>query len=234
MKNQSNKIAQFRRNLKLKSVAYKWWNCIKCGYNKCVDALDFHHLDPLQKEFRISDWNIRSWERIKKELDKCVLLCANCHALEHLSVNHVVQKRTQTLEEICFTKNNNANSIDKFIIKNCLHHWKAIYIYQNRWAYRCTQCMIDSTKKKLIVKKNKIYETSWCICNICKKEYHKNIIQFHHINPNNKLFWISSWLTLKYSLEKILLELKKCAVLCTNCHREVHAWLHKEYINNDY
>lgn len=66
-------------------VDYKGGSCANCGYNKCLGALEFHHLDPSQKEFGIS--NYRSYttlnDNIKKELDKCILLCANCHREEH-------------------------------------------------------------------------------------------------------------------------------------------------------
>ena len=61
--------------------------CEKCGYNKCQAALEFHHLDPSQKEFAIS--KVRKFSvsgilpEIKSELDKCSLLCKNCHAEEH-------------------------------------------------------------------------------------------------------------------------------------------------------
>jgi hypothetical protein len=73
---------QRRRNLKLKAVAYKGGKCRKCGYYKCVGAMDFHHLNPNEKEFTISG-NSGKWENIKKELDKCELLCKNCHAERH-------------------------------------------------------------------------------------------------------------------------------------------------------
>ena len=70
--------------LKLMSVEYKGGCCSVCGYNKCADALDFHHLDPTLKSFSIStNGHTRSWDVLKKELDKCVLLCANCHREEH-------------------------------------------------------------------------------------------------------------------------------------------------------
>lgn len=73
-----------RKKIKVLSVEYKGGKCIICGYNKCIQALQFHHRDPLQKEFSISaNGNTRSWDEIKKELDKCDLLCANCHAETH-------------------------------------------------------------------------------------------------------------------------------------------------------
>lgn len=73
-------VAKTRRNIKLKAVEYKGGKCIICGYNKCVAALDFHHIDPTTKSFGISvTGNTRSWEKVKQELDKCALLCSNCH-----------------------------------------------------------------------------------------------------------------------------------------------------------
>ena len=58
--------------------------CEICGYNKCFAALEFHHIDPSQKDFQISNTgSVPSFERLKKEADKCRLLCANCHREEH-------------------------------------------------------------------------------------------------------------------------------------------------------
>ena len=61
-------------------VEYKGGSCIKCGYNKCIGALEFHHMDPSNKDFTLS--HIKSGkfdDRVKNELDKCILVCANCH-----------------------------------------------------------------------------------------------------------------------------------------------------------
>ena len=70
--------------IKVKAVEYKGGCCEKCGYNKYVGALEFHHLDPTQKDFAIgSKGYTRSWEKVKKELDKCILVCANCHREIH-------------------------------------------------------------------------------------------------------------------------------------------------------
>ena len=57
--------------------------CIKCGYNKCLSALEFHHLEPTEKEFSISQVRNLSEARIEKELKKCILVCANCHREIH-------------------------------------------------------------------------------------------------------------------------------------------------------
>lgn len=58
--------------------------CEICGYSKCIEALEFHHLDPKQKDFSISNTGgTPSFEKMKEEADKCQLLCANCHREEH-------------------------------------------------------------------------------------------------------------------------------------------------------
>ena len=59
--------------------------CERCGYNKSIYALSFHHLDPANKHFDISlNGNImHHWEEVIEEAKKCVLLCLNCHAVEH-------------------------------------------------------------------------------------------------------------------------------------------------------
>jgi hypothetical protein len=75
-------IARMTR-LKIQAIEYKGGSCEGCGYNKNPKALEFHHKDPSQKDFGISKVNRRSFENIKNELDKCILLCANCHREIH-------------------------------------------------------------------------------------------------------------------------------------------------------
>lgn len=69
---------------KLWSIEYKGGKCHVCGYSKCVGALEFHHIEPEYKKFAISSTSGNISERVlKKELDKCVLLCSNCHREVH-------------------------------------------------------------------------------------------------------------------------------------------------------
>lgn len=77
-------VQRRRKKLKEKAIYYKGGKCEICGYNKCLAALEFHHLNPNEKEFGIgSKGYTRSWEKIKMELDKCILVCANCHRELH-------------------------------------------------------------------------------------------------------------------------------------------------------
>jgi len=53
-------------------------NCLKCGESRNW-LLDFHHKDPNQKDFQISQGERYGWEKVKKEIEKCIVLCSNCH-----------------------------------------------------------------------------------------------------------------------------------------------------------
>jgi hypothetical protein len=71
-------VTKRRQVLRQKAIEYKGGTCQLCGYNHCIEALEFHH--PGQKNFGISQKGYtRSWDKVKQELDVCVLLCANCH-----------------------------------------------------------------------------------------------------------------------------------------------------------
>lgn len=62
--------------------------CQICGYSKCRQALCFHHLNPQTKNFEIADsWRYTSKEKIIKEIEKCILICSNCHAEIHTNTH---------------------------------------------------------------------------------------------------------------------------------------------------
>jgi len=78
------RISESRRKLKIQAVEYKGGKCQICGYNKCISNLVFHHNDPDQKDFGISNKGVyKKFDKIKSELDKCILLCHNCHGEVH-------------------------------------------------------------------------------------------------------------------------------------------------------
>ena len=77
-------VTRRRRKLKQMVVDHKGGKCQACGYDKCVWALDLHNIDESTKEFSLSVRGLtRSWEIIKSEADKCILVCANCHREIH-------------------------------------------------------------------------------------------------------------------------------------------------------
>ena len=77
--------SEMRKIIKQWAIDYKGNKCQCCGYDTCLEALEFHHLDKTQKDFNISDRNLKTsdWPLIKSELDKCILVCANCHREIH-------------------------------------------------------------------------------------------------------------------------------------------------------
>ena len=68
--------------------------CVKCGYSKCIESLDFHHKNPNEKSFTIGRLRKGAEETLQKEIDKCVCLCANCHR-----EFHHLEKMGLTLED---------------------------------------------------------------------------------------------------------------------------------------
>ena len=69
------------RQNKLKAIAYLGGHCTDCKNEFPPYVYEFHHLDPTIKEFTITRIMGRKWENIVPELNKCVLLCANCHKI---------------------------------------------------------------------------------------------------------------------------------------------------------
>jgi hypothetical protein len=77
----SEAVARRRRRLKQILVTEAGGRCRVCGYDKCAAALQFHHLDPEEKAFGLAQGGLtRSLDEARREADKCVLLCSNCHA----------------------------------------------------------------------------------------------------------------------------------------------------------
>ena len=89
-----NAVIDIRRRNKIRLVEYKGGKCEICGYNKCIDALELHHLNPNEKEFGIAG-ETRSLEKLKIEADKCILLCANCHRELHSKEREEIRKQKE-------------------------------------------------------------------------------------------------------------------------------------------
>ena len=90
-------VAKRRRKIRLMAVAHAGGKCIICGYNKYLEVLEFHHRDPSQKNFGIGQRGLtRSWKRVEAEVEKCDLLCANCHREMHVEERLAKEKEIQT------------------------------------------------------------------------------------------------------------------------------------------
>jgi hypothetical protein len=90
LKCQTEEAVIKRQLKKIKCVEYKGGKCEICGYNKCVEALEFHHTDPDEKDGTIAQYTKRVFSPaikllIDEEVAKCIVLCANCHREQHFS-----------------------------------------------------------------------------------------------------------------------------------------------------
>jgi hypothetical protein len=100
MTKQADAVKKWRKNTKLKLVDSFGSKCCVCGYDRCVEALEFHHLDPSEKDFRWGkiNGNIRGWSTIITEIKKCVMVCSNCHKEVHAG-STIIPDGAQRLDE---------------------------------------------------------------------------------------------------------------------------------------
>lgn len=94
---------RYLQALKSKAREYAGGCCQLCGYDKCGRALHFHHIDPTTKLFDVMGCKsgrkvVRSWEVVKNEIDKCILVCMNCHMEAHNQEPHEAQEPVLALD----------------------------------------------------------------------------------------------------------------------------------------
>jgi 5-methylcytosine-specific restriction endonuclease McrA len=76
----SKAVLERRRVVKKKLVNSFGNKCLICNYSKCIQALEFHHLNPKEKKFALANDGIsRSYKKSLEEAKKCIMVCANCH-----------------------------------------------------------------------------------------------------------------------------------------------------------
>ena len=117
MNEKSEIVMKAQRRKKIFAVEQFGGKCQICGYNKCINALEFHHIDKKTKEespsYIIMRW---SWEKARKELEKCILVCSNCHQEIHYKTIDIslqnfvmpwVEVECKTCKNKFFTKQEN-------------------------------------------------------------------------------------------------------------------------------
>lgn len=93
----SEAVKNWRTRAKGRLIKAFGSKCAVCSYDKCPSALQFHHLDPSQKETTISTMmsTIKSWDKIVAEAKKCIMVCGNCHAEIHAGLTKVPENYPQ-------------------------------------------------------------------------------------------------------------------------------------------
>lgn len=155
MNRKSSNVINWRVRTKLKLIEYKGGKCKVCGYDKPIpSAYNFHHRDPLKKDFTISG---KSWsfERLKQEVEKCDLVCANCHAEIHHTLSN--NKRQARIEQ------NKKNWLTEKKCKLCHINFKPKKHNQQFCSTECSN--INRRKVKRPDKDDlqiKMQNLSWC------------------------------------------------------------------------
>ena len=83
--------------MKKQAVKLLGGKCCICGYDKCIDALEFHHKDPSIKEFKLGSGNTMSWKEYKSEALKCMLVCSNCHKEIHYKLGYIYNREEKNV-----------------------------------------------------------------------------------------------------------------------------------------
>lgn len=81
-------IAKGKEN-KANAVKYMGGKCSLCSYDKCIEALEFHHINPDTKDINFKSMRGWSWNKTTTELDKCILVCSNCHREIHSDLTNI-------------------------------------------------------------------------------------------------------------------------------------------------
>lgn len=141
-----NKIKNWRLRTKQRLVDAFGSNCGICGYNKCISALEFHHLNEKEKEFGLSCVT-KSWDKIVKEARKCIMICSNCHSEIHSGLIEIPEN-IKRFDECFSTYNKNegnqgiyynlynkcvCGNIKPVIRKYCSIPCRAKSQYKNDW-----------------------------------------------------------------------------------------------------
>lgn len=96
LKCDSKRNGKKQRTFKQRCVDEVGGKCSVCGYDAYVGALEFHHIDPRQKLFGINSRTVnKKWDAVLAEIDKCILLCSNCHKEVHGGITKITDKREE-------------------------------------------------------------------------------------------------------------------------------------------
>ena len=118
MTKHSEKVKEWRRNTKKKTVLAMGGKCQCCGYDTCYEALELHHLDPNVKDLTFSKIraNPKNVLSMKEELKKCILVCANCHREIHWGVRSLPETFSKLDEEIFLSKKKRCKGCKKYYL----------------------------------------------------------------------------------------------------------------------
>jgi hypothetical protein len=202
-----------RRRIKHKTilVAEAGGKCIHCGYDQCQGAFHFHHRNPSTKSFTVSSSLNMSLRKLRVEAAKCDLVCNNCHT----EIEQVI-RLARTIAR------NNKALVEKRgkLYSDCPHHGKCEFVKRDKIYLRCKKCRNEAVGRTLRKNKSQLIAESGGKCSMCGYKKCQAALHFHHRNPKTKSFSLANGGGI--SLDRLRAEAKKCALVCGNCHDEIH------------
>jgi hypothetical protein len=214
-----------RFNFKIKALDYKGNSCKSCGYNKDITALEFHHKNPTEKEILPAKLYYKPWDYAKQELDKCIVLCCNCHREEHYRIHQKNKLEKEFSVNLTSSFSNSILTGKNTGQKSC-RNCDIVLTDDNRAAGShsglCKPCDSKIVIEKNINGKKRAVEYMGGCCSVC--DYDKCIIaiEFHHLDPSKKSETYSKRFT-SWGFDRQKKELENCIIVCSNCHREIHS-----------
>lgn len=203
----SKSASQRRSDKKNKFKAAYGGCCSDCGYEENWNALEFHHIDPAVKLIELSRiWT--STEKAKAEAEKCKLLCRNCHSIEEYGYEPLSLITGRIIQ-------------NEFGQHECeLHGAESLYIDKSNKPI-CRICRSIKIRKLRYEEQRKYtaFFDHKCFC--CTFNQSIYALDFHHLVPSDKVVEVSRYTWTKKDAHLILEEVKKCILLCKNCHRSV-------------
>jgi hypothetical protein len=136
-------VAKRRRSAQNTAVVYKGKKCLVCGYQGPSLVYDFHHLNPDEKNHDVNSMWTKSWNLLKEELDKCVMLCPICHRLHHgglLDLSPHLPKNPSPEEGSMMVQNDGANLPSVLRTPERIHNCKTCGTPTAGCGERCRPC----------------------------------------------------------------------------------------------
>ncbi len=146
---------------KMKMIIHMGGKCKDCGLSleEKLPIADFHHLDPKLKEFNPSDATTMGWDKCKVELEKCVLLCTNCHRIRHYDWERFYENREKIREYVDIVEDKQMRLVhddDEVIKQVLLLHSQGDFLRTISDKLGIFRCSV-----KRILKQNNLTPNKW-------------------------------------------------------------------------
>lgn len=194
-------------------IGAKGGRCQVCRYDRCLAALCFHHREPSEKAFRISGSHGRSWSSLQQELEKCDLLCLNCHLEIH--ARDELFGRQKRIRGVAPGQGTRCRCVG--CGRSYIHDFR-----KGHTRSLCNSCRSNvggrSARESL---KRRMVDYRGGRCEACGYDRCLRALCFHHREGTSKRFPIAS--SHLRSWDSLRRELDGCVLLCHNCHAEAHS-----------